>query len=47
MEGPRGGDPHPRQPTPTFRQKAEAMFPSPDWTYGPKWDRLRIIAYVA
>ena len=42
----RGKDPHPRQPTPMLLQKADAMFPSPDWIYEPKWDGFRIITTI-
>ncbi len=40
----RGTDPHPRQPAPTFLQKADVMLSSADWTYEPKWDGFRVLA---
>src|SRR5438132_2419310 len=41
-----GAAPFPRQPAPMLLQKADALFPSPDWTYEPKWDGFRILASV-
>ena len=41
-----GTDPHPRQPAPRLLQKAAELFPSPDWTYEPKWDGFRVLAPV-
>ncbi len=42
----RGTDPHPRQPAPMLLQKADALFPSPDWSYEPKWDGFRVLATI-
>jgi bifunctional non-homologous end joining protein LigD len=42
----RGESPFPRQPAPMLLQKADALFPSPDWTYEPKWDGFRVLAGV-
>jgi len=38
--------PEGRQPAPMLLQKADALFPSPEWTYEPKWDGFRILASV-
>jgi len=39
--GQRGTNPHPRQPVPMLLYRAEKMFVSDEWTYGPKWDGFR------
>src|SRR2546426_1060873 len=41
-----GAAPFPRQPAPMLLQKADALFPSPDWTYEPKWDVFRELQHV-
>jgi ATP-dependent DNA ligase len=42
----RGIDPHPRQPAPMLFQSADAMFSASDWTYGPKWDGVRVLTSI-
>jgi bifunctional non-homologous end joining protein LigD len=41
-----GEVPFPRQPAPMLLQKTDTLFPSPDWTYEPKWDGFRVLAVL-